>query len=263
MSNFSRNGRPPAPQPTGGAFASQHPPTEFLPDLAVDSLAMFLYQLDHAELMGFSLLRWGYALCVGLAVIWLPGFMPGGWLVALLWLGMAITAHVAIRLGRRHRFVRFFDAPAAVPAGHALVPAQKIPVYVTGRLSVESKQASFTALPGFYRTFATREHALLCQVRDRRVWWVANWPDDEIGLWYAFFRPEQIEVIRSGTVQIGRRSMPAIAVDYRRPPDQGKRRREPTSETLIMGFQEAADQLTVLADLYADQQPVTTPGSRP
>jgi hypothetical protein len=42
-------------------------------------------------------------------------------------------------------------------------------LYITGALSVEAKVRSFTALPGFYRSFATREHVLIGRVQPRRI----------------------------------------------------------------------------------------------
>ena len=71
-------------------------------------------------------------------------------------------------------------------------------MYVTGGLTVEGSEQRFTFVPGFYKTFATREHALLCQVRPAARVGVLRWPEAEVGMWYAFFQPNADPAGRMG-----------------------------------------------------------------
>lgn len=260
----SQNGSHPAPRPAGGAFAARSQSTQFLPDLPVASWRALFYAGDRARVAGIAMLRWLYLLLVGLAVVWLLGRLPGSWPVALLWLVVAIALAGAARFARRGYYATFVPASTLFPAGVLLPAAQKVPLYVTGHLGVEKKQRAFTALPGFYRTFATREHALLCQVSERRLWGIATWPEEETGLWYAFFMPDQIVDIVQGSLAYGGQTLVALAVTYRPAPHGGKRRRsDPELSTLYLSFPNADDCTAVLADLAVEWRPTRQPTETP
>lgn len=75
---------------------------------------------------------------------------------------------------RKRDFVNFQATALPTTSPSLLNPAHKLPIYATGLFSVENKYQRYTWLPGFYRTFATREHALLCQVAARKFLQVAD-----------------------------------------------------------------------------------------
>ena len=252
----SQNGTHPAPRPAGGAFAARSQPTQFLPDLPATSWRAAFYIADRARIGGIAVLRLGYILLIGTAVTWLLARLPGGWAVALLWLAAALTLASAARFARRNHYVNFMAKTTLPPSGAILPPTDKVPVYVTGNLGVEQKQRAFTMLPGFYRTFATREHALLCRANERRLWGIAAWPEEETGLWYAFFTAGQIVDIAAGSLTHGGQMFDTLAISYRPALPSGKRRRrEPEIATLYLSFPEAAGLATVFADLAVDWSP--------
>ncbi len=223
--------------------------------MAADAWMLRLYLLSRAHLMAIPLTRWVGAMLIGLALGWGMLALPGGWLGSALWLLVAAALFLWIRSAQRRAFIRFAAVtPSAATAAKVLPPAQKQPVYVTGELSVDRKVQTFTALPGFYRTFATREHALLCRVRERRIWGVATWPEEEVGLWYAFFTPQQIAAIQPGTVTIGNRTLDGLSITYHPAAQPSTRRRQPTLATLYLGFVSEDDRSAVLADLLVDWQ---------
>lgn len=201
------------------------------------------------------MLRWGYILLLGAAVVWLMGRLPGGWTVALLWLAGAMALAVGTRLARRGYHVTFTARAAPLPSGELLPAAEKVPVYVTGKLGVEQKQRTFTMVPSFYRTFATREHALLCRVDERRLWGIATWTEEETGLWYAFFTARQIVDVEAGSLVYGGLTFDTLAVTYRPTPHGSKRRREPEVTTLYLSFPDTTGHATVFADLAVEWRP--------
>ena len=250
----TRNGTEPAPQPASPNSHGRQ--TEFLPDIPGSSWMLCLYLLSRAHLLSIPLIRWVNILLFGLALAWGLFSLPGGWVGAALWLVVAAALFLWIRFARRRAFIRFTATPLSPTSSvQMLPPAQKRPVYITGELSVEQRVRTFTALPGFYRTFATREHALLCRVRERRIWGIAAWPEEEVGLWYAFFTPQQIESIQPGVVEAGGQTLAALAVTYRPTPLPSTRRRKPALATLYLGFTNEDDRSAVLADLLVDWQP--------
>ncbi|MCL4827444.1 MAG: hypothetical protein KJZ95_08760 [Caldilinea sp.] len=251
---ISRNGTPSAPQSAPSAI--RHRQTEFLPDIAGDSWAVRLYLLSRAHLLEIPLIRWIAFLLVGLGLAWGMFSLPGGWVGGAFWLIVALALFLWVRSARRHAFTQFVPTSLSPkPSAQTLPPAQKRPLYVTGELSVEQKVRTFTALPGFYRTFATREHALLCRVRERRIWGFAAWPEEEVGLWYAFFTPQQIESIQPGEVKVGRQPLAGLSITYRTTSHSSTQRRQPTLVTLYLGFVSEEDRSAVLADLLVDWQP--------
>ena len=227
-------------------------PTQFLPDLPATSWRARLYVADRMHVAGLSILRWVYILAVAGAIIWLLGRLPGSWLIAVLWLVSALALNGAACLARNTQYVTFTQTTAQLPPGICLPASAKIPVYVTGCLSVEQKERTFAMVPGFYRTFATREHALLCRVDERRLWGLATWPEEEIGLWYAFFTPPQIIDISLGSLLYGAYTLETLAVTYRPAPASHKGYRTPEVATLYLSFPDSAGYTTAVADLMVE-----------
>ena len=253
---ISPNGAPPAPAPPGRAPASPRQTTTFLPLPPFDTWSLRLYALTRLQALGISLRRWLNLLLLAFALLWGVLALPGGWGVSLLWLSGAAMLFVLMHTAQRRQFTAFRPHQQPPLAPRRMSPAEKRAVYVTGALRVEQKVRTFTALPGFYRTFATREHALLCQVQARTVWSFAAWPEDEIGLWYAFFTPDHILDIQPGVQQIGRQTLPALAITIR-PAQTGAKRRQPAMEVLYLAFLDASDFAAVRADLMIEWR--TTP----
>lgn len=219
-----------------------------------------MYYLARRQLAGLPLMRWLYGLLLAAALLGLllPGY--GNWLI-----GLAVALAAALWLGqwaaRRHSYVRFTPEPPPQVVQHPLPASAKLPVYVSGLLAVENKVRLFAGLPGFYRTFATREHALICQVRRRGG--PAGWPEEDVGLWYAFFRAGHVQSLRTGAVAFDRQRLPGFALDYTPPqPLGGKKgrslRRGPQRLTLYVAFPHAADLHAALADLAVEPIAVET-----
>ncbi len=260
----STNGYHPAPPatPSGAVLspgaapsASARRPTVFPPDLERFSPALLLYLLGRGQLGGLTLLRWLWTVGLLLALVWLTGLLPGGlWVSAALLLALLAVTAARILLARRH-FVRFVPLPAPAVEPIVLPPPEKLPIHVTGPLEVNGRVRPFTWLPGFYRTFATREHALLCQCRERRVLALGAWPEAETGLWYGFFRPERIRSLQWGQVTIGAIKRPGLAVEHLPEtspnPAPGLRKRR-TVETLYIACADEATARRILADLSVE-----------
>lgn len=260
-----RNGE--APQQSSGVFRAPRtlePPaimerlrkrrTVFPPEAENDSLRTLLYNAYRHEFGGAPLTRWLIIGLIALAILWITGLPPGRWWVGGAALLLALTLIITIVVTRRRDFVRFEESlpPEVVPV--KLKPADKIPVNVTGYFSVEGQYARYTWLPGFYRTFATREHALLCLVRDRRFLRIGRWPGFQTGMWYVFFTPEMMRRIRYGRLHFGRKAAPAVAVDYEFTiPKSGRfQRDQQVEETVYIACQNEEDARRIWADLIVE-----------
>ncbi len=251
----SVNGKVEAPLSANGA--SLIPPqrtTTFPVEKVRPTSQTLLYALSHRQMAGAPLLRWLLLLLLGATLLWGMGGLPGQWWVAgatgTLWLALvAYSTH-----WRRHDFVRFEALPLPVVTPTILPPTDKIAIYATGLFSVENKYRRFTWLPGFYRTFATREHALLCQLRQPRFGVLGQLPSEEIGLWYNFFTPTIVTKVSYGQLYFGKQGEIAIAITYRVTiPKRNRFRPEQIrNEVIYLALETETDAASVLADLFYD-----------
>lgn len=209
-----------------------------------------LYWLERGQVAGVSLLRW---LWIGglLLVLLLPLMIPGGlWASGAIGIALAVLS-IAHRLGSRHAFVRFDAETMPVVRPEPLPAAEKLPVHATGPLEVDGRVRTFVWLPGFYRTFATREHALLCQCREQRVLGIGHWREAETGLWYGFFKPEHVRALRWGKLKLGGEQRRAIAIEHQPEANSGLRKRRGV-ETLYVACPDDSTALRILADLAVE-----------
>lgn len=115
-------------------------------------------------------------------------------------------------------------------------------VRATGRLSVEGKERFFADLEAIYHTFETREHVVMAYVPQTRFL-LAHSRREQVGMWYAFFKPEQIMDVECGRAEFGARVQPALRVSY-----QGERH----VRQVILAFQDEGDLQRALDDLFFD-----------
>jgi hypothetical protein len=181
------------------------------------------------------------------------GLLPLRWFGAGLCLALLTLHLVWSAQARRRDYVRFAETAPPTTRAPALAPGEKLRVHVTGLLTVEGRYRRFTQLPGFYRTFSTGEHAALCLVRDRTWAVLARWPEEEVGMWYAFVLPSSIAAVRWGTVHYGAHVSSAVALHYQLEIPAGPKRRRPElrQETLYLSFADERDGLRLYSDLKA------------
>jgi hypothetical protein len=225
----------------------------------------FAYRMNQHRIAGWRIDRWGVTLAWGAGVLilllWLLRGMPpvsaGHWfLLALLALaGLSLLILRSWAQGRS--YVAFTpQSDAAAPEAAALQPADKVLVRATGRFEVEGRPGFFADLMAYWRTFASREHAVMAIAHEARFLGVAHRPIEDVGMWYAFFRPETIESVTPGSMNFGTRAGPALRIAYRYTPapDEGKRRArsKPARTILYLACEDEASRARIWADLLAD-----------
>ncbi len=199
----------------------------------------------------FVLLRWV-----------LRGQPPLAWwhwlILALLILG-GLAIIVLARLAARHDFVRFTPQPElAPPAAVPLAPQDKVQTYATGHFEVEGKAGFFAGLLAYWRTFATREHAVMAIIHRTRFLGLAVTADAQLGMWYIFIAPETIEEARAGQLEFGGQRRPALCITYRHTAPQTaakrlvRRLRTPvTRRAVYLAFEDTTARDRVWSDLAA------------
>lgn len=220
----------------------------------------WLYALNQRQLAGAPVARWLLILLLGVILLWGIGGLPGHWWVATSAGGLWLALMGLLYYWRRRDFVRFEALPLPAVAPARLNPQTKVVIYATGLFAVENKYRRFTWLPGFYRTFATREHALLCQLRQPKLALFGQLASENIGLWYIFFTPETVVKVDYGWLYFGRQGKVAIAVTYRMtiPKHNRFRPEQIRDEVIYIAVDTAPDAGIILADLLYEL-PMATP----
>jgi hypothetical protein len=176
------------------------------------------------------------------------------------WLTLGLILFVAFGIialnnaAGRAGYVRFAAQPAPPPPPPlAMSPDDKEPVRATGRFEVQEKRGFLADLPGYWRTFGSREHAVMAMQGNSRFL-LGSLPPDRLGMWYAFFRPEDVEEVTAGVVVFGGDKRPGLRIAYRFvPPSDGKKPKKPVREVLRLAFDDEAARNRVWADLLADE----------
>ncbi len=254
-----------APLATSGASSASAPrspqPTVFPDPIRLAGPSATLYGLHRFHIGGAPISRWPVLLFGALALVWATGALPGRWIGVGVWI-LLFAGFIAygVRLRRRH-YVSF--APTTPPDGPVapLHPQDKVPVYATGLLGVEGRERPFTFLPGFYRTFATGEHAVLCRAAPRRWLGLGAWPPEEQGMWYAFVQPDAIVDLAWGEIKFGVTQVPAAAVTHRVETSVRGGRTRVSHETLYLACSVPTDAARIFMDLHRElpADRVTTP----
>lgn len=228
-----------------------HKPTVFPPDLPLRGVSPILYGLHRFHLGGMPVSRYIASLWLFIALLAGVGILPGRWLTMILVL-LLLAGQIVISLRhRRQQYVTFTSAPLPVLNDTPLEISEKLPIYATGLLSVEGRYQQFSALPGFYRTFATGEHAVLCRAPERNWLGLLSWPPEETGMWYAFINPSDLQRLTWGYLHFGATSHPALAVEYQLelPPGPRRKKAEIRQELLYLASPDLKDAQRLFIDL--------------
>lgn len=228
-----------------------------------------LYVLRRYQLMGAPAQRWIVLLLLLAALLMVIGLLPGGSAGGLVVLLMALALLAGQRLAQSRQHVHFRPDPAGqlAPAVAPISPAEKLAVHATGLFEVESKAQRFTDLPAAYRSFSTREHALMAVVQPkRRLAGLVRWPDDEIGMWYIFVKHDELRQVQPGVLGFGRSRRPALRLLVEQVlPDKNavldawglqwgkdKSKLATRQQTIYLSFDGEAERARVMGDLAVD-----------
>ncbi len=221
---------------------------------------MQLFQIGSTTIQRTVLsLAWGVP--VAILALWFLRGMPQvsllHWLVMAFLVLVAASVTVLVVCSRREQFVDFVRQPEVrPPQPMGLDPSDKTQVHATGGFEVEGKRHQYVDLLAYWRTFSTREHAVMAILHASRLLGIARVPEDHVGMWYIFFRPEMIESIDAGSMTHGRDRRQALRIRYWRTPeakdDRHARRAKPILETVFLSFGDDGERRRVWADLLAD-----------
>jgi len=215
----------------------------------------FFYRLARHKFAGQHFLRW---LQIGLFLIGaaaLLGWLPNGWITAGTALLLIVSLLTACRYWQAKDFVEFRPAEMPLLTPDTLPSSAKVSIWASGHFAVENKHQHFTWLQGFFRTFPSREHAVICLCQPSSFLWLGRSPENLHGMWYSFFKPEAVLDIRWGDISFGKESLPGVAVTHTVcvPRRNWFQPEKDAQKITYLAFPERDDALTVLADLLYDR----------
>jgi hypothetical protein len=233
-------------------------------------LLQILYILRRYHVMGAALQRWVAVLLLVAALLTALGLLPGGLAGAAICLALLLALFAGQRLAQRSQYVHFRpDSPDAQPMPGAvpLNPADKLLLRATGLFEVEGKAQRFSELPAYYRSFSTREHAVMAVVPPARLLaGLVVWPQHELGMWYIFIKSTELRQVQPGVLGFGRATRPALRLLVAQvQPDKNavmdawglqwgsdKSKLNTRQQTIYLSFDGAAERERVMEDLLAD-----------
>ncbi len=210
----------------------------------------FLHDIHWCRVWG---IRWQRRLPPVLVIlaltVWIGTGRNGIEMVAGL-LGTAVVVGLGPWLAQR-RFYVVFRPEAVLPSVplQPLTPTDKVPVRVSGRLGVEGREQVFTELSGYYRTYASREHAVLARKTPRRGRICREEDPHVMGMWYLFITPAELVRVEAGRLYFGAHGRPALRLSYRHRDRHGRA----TNAIAFLSFADEIDRSRVQGDLLYDR----------
>ncbi len=142
---------------------------------------------------------------IPLGAIFLMAAVIGGVTLSPFFLVLAIVFAFASFWAYRSGFLHFRPEALLLEKAEPLHPEEKVFVRASGPFEVEKKQGYFVDLAAAFEGFETGEKAVMAYVPPSPFW-----PRSEVGMWYFFFRPEEVKNIELGHLFFGFRSLPAL-----------------------------------------------------
>jgi hypothetical protein len=218
----------------------------------------FCYKLTYHHCFAISLKRWIWLWVILPHLVAWIGRLAWVWAILLSALGVAVL--VGAEIARRRQYVLFCPAPLdaetsnpsawaahgdAPDAGAPLAVDQPLLCWASGLLGVEGKERALAGERASLSFVRTREHIVMAQVQRTRFLLLARVPKADVGYWYAFFYPRQVQSVRLGTLYCGFSKRPGLALWV-----AGEKGGQ--SARFVLGFEDAVARQRVLDDLRRD-----------
>jgi hypothetical protein len=217
-------------------------------------LAMWLmylcYRLEHHYLLQISLRNWLWFLVVvpPLLVV----FRRIAWLNAAILSALGGLILLGTEWARRKEYLIF--EPARLPGSHqARAPIEadeQVLGWASGPFAVGGKQKYLANEAVRLSYVRSREHILMACLQRTRFLLFARSLNSDVGWWYAFFEPQDVQRVEMGYIWCGLRARPGLVLSYRNP-DEGR-----DEATVYLAFPDADTVQRVMADLRIDVPPL-------
>ena len=211
----------------------------------------FLYQLENHYFLEVKMrtwLNWAFFL---LALIVLLVRFSAGLVLTILVLLIVSFISLSVRWAKRRYYCHFVPESHPLPPPGPVLPLwpeDKLLHHASGHFHVEGKSGDWTHLIAYYRTFETREHAIMARQTPSSFLKYGQCNPETLGMWYIFVMPEDLLSVTQGRVYFGGMAQPGLRLRYRCFNEKGKA----TTLQAFLHFGSETDLERVQADLLLD-----------
>jgi len=167
------------------------------------------YHLWRRRLAGLPLTVWLVVVLAILATVGLLGLGGAPGFLGLISLPLVLLLLALAIWAAKEGYLTFQAEDFAPSPKPLLQPDEKVFVRASGYFEVEGKKGYFVDLAAAFETFETREHAVLAYVPPSPLW-----PRNQVGMWYVFFKPQDVKRLEWGRISFGRKALPALRITY-------------------------------------------------
>ncbi len=211
----------------------------------------FLYDLENHYLIEVKMRTWlNWALAI-VALLTLLSPFPGRVMFAILFLLVIVALSLGNHHARRRYYVHFVPEQHPEPPEdppEPLWPEDKLLHHASGHFEVEGQEGDWSHLIAYYRTFESREHAIMARLTPSSFLKFGEVRPDVLGMWYIFIKPENLLDVIPGRLFFGKEEEPGLKLRYRRFDKKGN----PEETIAFLHFASEKDRIRVQDDLLLD-----------
>ncbi|MCO6451543.1 MAG: hypothetical protein J5I90_12215 [Caldilineales bacterium] len=219
----------------------------------VGSYLRFLHDSRNHLLIEVRIATWlSFALLLLAAFAMLGGGF-GGRAIGVVFLAIFLTLTISDRIARRRNYVHFVPRPftESEQPQQPLWSEDKILHRATGYFWAETDESSLTNLLAYYRTFETREHAIMARKTPTSFLGLGLPDTSQLHMWYLFCAPNDLKNVDPGELYFGPDPRPALRIDFKRYEQRGAKQ-IPVASTAYLSFESESDCHRVYEDLALD-----------
>ena len=213
------------------------------------------YRLQYHYFFQISLRNWLWALVFTPLV---AAFVRGmAWLSAIPLSVLGALLLLGIDWSRRRGYAIFESAPLEANS-ETRPPVQvdeQVPCRAFGLFSVEGKRRTMVNEPARISYVRTREHIVMLYLKQTRFLLLTRSAGAEVGCWYAFFTPQDVQRMETGHILCGIRARPGLSVRYRSVEEREGKKDRNQIKTVTLAFDDVDTLQRVLDDLKLDGAP--------
>jgi hypothetical protein len=204
------------------------------------------YKVEHHYLFKTSLTNWLWVLMVVPPLVALLGRLA--WWTAILLSLLVGLMLIGIQWAKRQGYILFEPGPVeqSPKAAQPIEVDEQVAGWASGLFSVGNRERRLLDSTASISYVSTREHIVMARVKRTRFLLLTQSMKAETGLWYAFFMPQALVRIRTGTIWSGFRARPGLEIQYK--PEE----RPEQEETFYLGFDDVETLRRVQADIEVD-----------
>jgi hypothetical protein len=154
---------------------------------------------------------------------------------------------VCVGIAERNKYLLFEPAlfSPSEPSGKPVGVDEQIQGWASGCFAVGGNRRQMLHERAQYSSVSTREHIVMARIERTHFLWFAKSRREQVGWWYAFFKPEHILQVETGYISDGLRMRPGLALTF-------YSKEAAQEETIYLSFEDMTTLWRVIDDMRTD-----------